>query len=182
MLRGTLRDRGAQVPLAFRLWPITSVPQFGPRLLLVEPNSSNSKILGPPPAMGAPHLNVLPTHRLARGSTAIGVGEGVTERVEGHPSLSFAILIVPTNWGITVMEAIDFTSSALIGQLVAANLAAKLVSRNVLSGADAREIMDDALLLLERTQVGFPENEAAFVEARRFLEEQASFYGSSNAP
>ena len=80
------------------------------------------------------------------------------------------------------MEATDFTSSALIGHLVVVNLVGKLVGRNILSGADAREIMDDALLLLEKTQAGFPENEAAFVEARSFLEEQASFYGSSNAP
>jgi len=80
------------------------------------------------------------------------------------------------------MEATDFTGSALIGHLLAANLVAKLVSRNVLSGADAREIMDDALLLLEKYQTAFPENEVAFVEARNFLEESASFYGSSNAP
>ena len=69
------------------------------------------------------------------------------------------------------MEATDFTSSALIGHLVVVNLIAKLVSRGVLSGAEVREIMDDALLLLETTQAGFPENEAAFVEARKFLEE-----------
>jgi hypothetical protein len=75
----------------------------------------------------------------------------------------------------------DFTSSALIGHVVAMNLITKLVQSGVLSASDACEIFDDALLLLETHQKSFPENESVFQEAREFLGEYAKFYSKRNA-
>jgi polyhydroxyalkanoate synthesis regulator phasin len=71
----------------------------------------------------------------------------------------------------------DFTSSALIGHLIASNLLAALVGKGVISAQDAAEMIDDALLKLETYQSSFPENEAAFSEARSFLDGLLQDYG-----
>jgi hypothetical protein len=70
----------------------------------------------------------------------------------------------------------DFTSSALIGHVVVTNLVAKLVQRGILKLEDAVEIFDDGLLMLESYQKLFPENDAAFAEARAELDSYVELY------
>lgn len=70
-----------------------------------------------------------------------------------------------------------FTSSALIGHLLASNVLAALVRREIISPEDAHELCEDSLLLLESNQKAFPEDDDAFAEARRYLEGLARFYG-----
>lgn len=66
--------------------------------------------------------------------------------------------------------------SSNIGHLIVMNLLTKLVQRGVLSDPDACEIFDDALVLLETHQSEFLEDEPAFEEARKFLDQYARFY------
>ena len=70
----------------------------------------------------------------------------------------------------------DFTSSALVGHLVVMNLLEKLVEREVLKPDDAKELLDGALLMLETHQQSFPQDDAAFQEARDFLEPYVIFF------
>jgi hypothetical protein len=74
------------------------------------------------------------------------------------------------------METNQFTSCALIGHIISCGLMAKLVDRGVISSADAASVSDDALLQLEEFQSGFPEYQAAFEEARVFLEKLVRDY------
>ncbi len=74
----------------------------------------------------------------------------------------------------------DFTSSALIGHAITINLAGLLVKKGVVSPAEMHDVFDDSLLLLESWQKAFPDNDAAFGEARDFLEPFVRFYGQTN--
>ena len=69
-----------------------------------------------------------------------------------------------------------FTSSALLGHAVSVNLAAKLVDRGIISASEMADVMDEALLYFESFQAAFPENQADFEEARRFLDGLVATY------
>ncbi len=76
--------------------------------------------------------------------------------------------------------SVDFTSSALIGHVVSINLTGLLVKKGLASPGEMRDVFDDSLLLLESWQKAFRENDAAFEEARNFLEPFVRFYGQTN--
>ena len=73
----------------------------------------------------------------------------------------------------------DFTSPGLIGFLISTSLLAKLVDAKLISPEDAAELADVALLQLEQRQSLFPDQEAAFEEARNFLTELRNAFGAS---
>lgn len=62
------------------------------------------------------------------------------------------------------------------------HLLGKLVERSVLSPNDARDIIDESLLMLESHQKSFPEAEDTFQEARDFIEPFVNFYGGTTNP
>jgi hypothetical protein len=65
----------------------------------------------------------------------------------------------------------DFTDSALIGHVVSIQLVAKLLDKGVISVADAEDLLDAALLMLERWQSVFPEHQPGFEVARKHVSE-----------
>jgi hypothetical protein len=68
-------------------------------------------------------------------------------------------------------DSYDFTDSALIGHAVSIQLAAKLLDKGIISVADAEDVLDAALLMLERWQSVFPEHRPGFEVARMHLSE-----------
>ena len=73
----------------------------------------------------------------------------------------------------------DFTSPGLIGFLISTSLLAKLVDAKLISPGDAAELADVALLQLEQRQSLFPDQIAAFEEARNFLTALRNTFGTS---
>jgi hypothetical protein len=69
------------------------------------------------------------------------------------------------------MADYDFSDAALLGHVVSISLLMKLVEKNVISHADAADLLDDALLKLEGWQKKFPDHEPYFEIARATLSE-----------
>jgi hypothetical protein len=68
------------------------------------------------------------------------------------------------------MDEKPFTvAGAWLGQLVSLTILAKLVDRQIISPADAADLLDDVLLQLEEMQASFPEDGTAFEFARDLL-------------
>ncbi len=77
--------------------------------------------------------------------------------------------------------AATFDSSALIGHTVLIGLTGKLVTKGILTFEEMHDVFENALLILEEQQSGFPRDDAAaFVEAREHLEGFARFYAQKN--
>ncbi|HVC53508.1 MAG TPA: hypothetical protein VND87_15930 [Stellaceae bacterium] len=70
----------------------------------------------------------------------------------------------------------DFTDSALLGHFITVRLLAKLVDKEIISPADALDVLDDVLLQLEEWQKLFPQFSAYFESARKFLSESMAGY------
>jgi len=68
------------------------------------------------------------------------------------------------------------TDSALLGHFITVRLLAKLVDNQVISPADAIDVLDDVLLQLEEWQVLFPDSLPSFESARTFLSESLTGY------
>ena len=68
----------------------------------------------------------------------------------------------------------DFTDFALIGHILSVFLLTALLSKGILSRDHVSELLDEALLTIERYQSSFPEHEASFESARAFLEKSLS--------
>lgn len=68
----------------------------------------------------------------------------------------------------------DFTDFALIGHILSVSLLTALLSKGILARDHVSELLEEALLTIERYQSSFPENEAAFESARAFLEKSFS--------
>jgi hypothetical protein len=65
---------------------------------------------------------------------------------------------------------------AIIGQLVSLTTLAKLVDKNVISPADAVDVLDDVLLQLEQWQSAFPDHQQSFQLAREYVETSLDGY------
>lgn len=74
----------------------------------------------------------------------------------------------------------SFASSALVGMAIGVILLEKLVKKGVLSAAEVSDLADEALLLMERWQSAFPENQHDFEEARQLLDDVVRTYGNSD--
>jgi hypothetical protein len=70
---------------------------------------------------------------------------------------------------------LGFTSSALIGQILAADLLTILIQKGIIAGNEVRELGDRALLTLEQWRAVFPGNQEDFDEARGFFERYARY-------
>jgi hypothetical protein len=73
-------------------------------------------------------------------------------------------------------EEHDFTDSALLGHFLSARMLAKLVDKDVISPADALDVLDDVLLQMEEWQALFPQRSPYFESARKFLSESIAGY------
>jgi len=63
----------------------------------------------------------------------------------------------------------DLFDSALVGHVVSIDILCKLVQKNIISSAEACEMLEDCLLKLEEWQATYPEVRPSFEGARDFL-------------
>ena len=70
----------------------------------------------------------------------------------------------------------DFSEGGLVGQQISIMLLSKLVEKQLISHADAADILDQVLLRLEEWQSHFPEYQAGFEVARNYLSELIAAY------